>query len=163
MRWHRPALILAIGALSAGCYSYAPVAPSSAPVGVAVRARLTEPEAERIRGLLGRDDRLIEGTLMESVPDAIVIAVPTTPGTSTPALGGARLHQRISVQVPGLVELEARSLDRLRTGLFVGAVVAVAGYVIGSQFVSADSPEGNDKPGDDRLVVPVFSFFLDRR
>lgn len=155
-------LAAACAAAGAGCYSYAPVAPANALVGSAVRVRLTEQEAERVHGMLGRDDRLIEGTLIEAVPDAIVIAVPTTPGTGSPGVADARLHQRISVPVPGLVEIETRRLDKLRTGLLVGGIAAALGVVIGTQFAGTDSPEGGDKPGDDRLVVPVFSFFFGR-
>ena len=80
-----------------------------------------------------------------------------------PSLGAAPLHQRISVPVPGLVELETRRLNRLRTGLLVGGIAALAGIVIGTQFAGTDTPEGEDKPGEDRLVVPVFSFAPGRR
>jgi len=158
-----PALIVATSAATAGgCYTYAPVAPASAPVGAAVRVRLTPEEAERVHGVLGRDDRLLEGTVMEAVPDAVVIAVPTTAGTAAPGLASARLHQRITVPVPAVVELETRRLDKLRTGLLVGGIAAVLGTVIGTQFIGSDSPEGQDKPGDDRLVVPVFSISVGR-
>jgi hypothetical protein len=156
-------LVAASAAAGSGCYTYAPVAPASAPVGAAVRVRLTAQEAERVHGLLGRDDRLLEGTIMEAVPDAVVIAVPTTAGTATPGLASGQLHQRISVPVPGVVEMETRRLDKFRTGLLVGGIAAAVGVVIGTQFVGTDSPEGEDKPGEDRLVVPVFSFFIGRR
>jgi hypothetical protein len=85
----------------------------------------------------------------------MIVEIPTV----TPADNGGvgqTLHQRVSIARSDLVELERRTLDRVRTGAIVGGAAVLAGITI----VDALRGEpGKEKlPGGDGTdaLVPVF-------
>jgi len=109
-------------ALVAGCYRYSPAKMSELKEGGGVRVRVTAAYAEQIQPLLGlQDARVVAGTLIHSMPDTLIVEVPTVVradvGSSTETL-----RQRISIPRSELVDLETRTLDQGRTA----TVVAVA-------------------------------------
>jgi hypothetical protein len=129
--------------LLAGCYTYAPIEPAQIQPGAGVRARVTLSAAERLAPLLGTTDaRLVNGRLIGSRADTMIVEVPTIVPT---AVGGTmeRLHQRVSIPRTDLVELETRRLDRFRTAAVVGGVALVAGAVV---IRSLNSDPGSDGP-----------------
>jgi hypothetical protein len=125
-----------------GCYTYAPIDSAAARPGMSVRARVSTAAAERLAPVLGTDSRLLTGTVMDASSESMLIEIPIV----VPAAVGSSvqaLHQRVTLARSDLVDLEARTLNRSRTGLLVGvAAVAVAGALKGA----LDNGPGLDRP-----------------
>lgn len=114
----------------ASCYTYAPVEPAALRAGTSVRARISSTAADRLAALLGTTDaRLITGTLIENGPDTIIVEVPTV--TRADMRGSVQtLHQRVSISPGELLEIETRTLNRLRTGVVAGSAAVIVGAVV---------------------------------
>ena len=100
------------------------------PPGVDVRVRLSASAAEPLEPLLGTSDaRLLSGTLISAGPDSLIVEVPTR---IQAAIGNTMrtLKQRVSIPRAGLLEIERRQLDRVRTGAMVGGSLAALGAVV---------------------------------
>jgi hypothetical protein len=134
---------LAMPALVAGCYTYAPVQSSALSAGTGVRARVSATAAERVAPLLGVSDaRVLTGTLIDNQSGTLIVEVPTI---AQAAVGptGQTLNQRISIAPGDLVEIESRKLDRQRTAVVVG----VAAFVAASATIAAlKGGPGLDRP-----------------
>ena len=148
----RAALPLVALALS-GCYRYSVIDPAQANAGVEVRARITPEESARIDELIGTQDRVLEGEIVGRESTGIILSVPTV--LQEAGLSTTRLHQRLTLPTASIVELEERRLDRLRTYSLIGAIAAIAGYAVISQFGRSSDDPGGDKPGREDLVIPV--------
>ena len=114
----------------AACYTYVPIEPAAVAPGASVRVRVSTAAAARIAPLLGgADSRVVAGTMIESAPGGMIVEIPTI----VPADIGSSfqtLHQRVSIPRDELVELEARELDRFRTGSLAAAVAIVVGTAV---------------------------------
>ena len=147
----------AIACLSASaCYSYAPVRFEDASPGTQARARLSPQEAARLSESLGRQDRLLEGEVIEAGADGLLLAVPMT--TGGPGLAPRQFHQRIELSPSAVIELEQRRFSPWKTGLVIGAGAILAGAAIGAAFSALGEGEGDDKPQPERIVVPLIRF-----
>ena len=141
----RPVHLLALGAAgaAAGCFSYVPVNPSEVSPGQEVRLRLTAEEAARYPDLRLRDARLMEGTLVETTDGELVVAASIAAGD--PTRGTRVLVQQVSVPRSGILEVELREIDKVRTGLLVvggGAIITAVIIKGGSAFGGRDGPDG---------------------
>jgi hypothetical protein len=122
---------LGIPLIAAGCYTYAPIEPAAARPGDGVRARISAQAATRVAPLLGTGEtRVLSGKLIENGASGLIIEVPAVVEVGVGS-SMQSLYQRLSIARSELVELEARRLDRFRTGALTAAGVAVvAGAVI---------------------------------
>lgn len=147
-RSHRSITALAATAslallMTTACYTYHPVAVESLRVQSDVRARLTPGQLEELREMLPAGDRVIEGRVLERESDGVLLLVPVVS-----ALRGARvetINQRLSIRNTGFVEVEVRELDRVRTGLALGAGAVVVGVVVARMLDEAVNP--GSQPG----------------
>jgi len=134
---------LLVVAFFAGCYTYAPIQPAAARPGMSVRARVTAVESERLAPLLATTDpRVFTGRLIDTAEASMVVEVPIMVQAGVGA-SFQTLHQRISIPSAAVVEFEARKLDRVRTGLLVGATAVVAAAILKHAF---DGGPGLDRP-----------------
>ena len=138
-----------------GCYSYRVVPVEQAPVGRTVRARVSLAEAERLREVLGRDDRVVEGQLLAPPDSAVLVAVRTSSVDAA-----VQTHQRVMVPRGSLLELEVRRLDRWKTGGVVAVLAVAATAVALSQFNSDKPTDGIGKGGTDNSLVLPFGVSL---
>ena len=147
----RSGLTLAtLAVLVGGCYSYRVVPVEQAPVGETVRARVSPTEAARLRDVIGREDRLLEGQLLETADTSILVAV------RTPSDATVRTHQRVALPRSGLVELEVRRFDRLKTAGIAAVFVAALTAVAVNQFNSSTPSGGEGKGGTNASrVLPI--------
>jgi hypothetical protein len=113
-------------------------------------------EATRLSESLGRQDRLLEGEVLEASTDRLLLAVPMT--TASAGLAPRQFHQRVEISRAGMLELEQRKFSPLKTGLVIGAGGILAGAAIAAAFAAINDDEGNEKPGPERIVVPLFRF-----
>jgi hypothetical protein len=136
----------------AGCYAYTAVPVESAPVGADVRARISAAEAERLRDVLGGEDRTLNGRLEERQDSgAILMTVATVPRYDGVALERGR--QRILVPREGLVTLEMRRLDRRKTIGVIAVAAAAATYVVVNQFGTEKAQSGTNRGNPERRVA----------
>jgi hypothetical protein len=142
--------------MALGCYSYAPVELEQVTPGAQARARVSPQEAARLSESLGRQDRLIEGQVIETGSDRLLLAVPMTTGSV--GLAPRQFHQRIELTRSGMLELEERKFSPLKTGLVIGAAAILAGAATAAAFAALDAGDGDSKPNPDRIVVPLFRF-----
>ena len=149
-------LVLALPLLTA-CYAYVPVEPAALRPGMSVRARVSAATATRMAPLLGMSDaRLLTGKLIESGADGMIIEVPSLAPRDFSSSSEV-LHQRVSIARAELVELEGRSLDKLRTGAFVGGTAVILGAALvkalkGDPSTTRVTP---GSPAEIRLGIPI--------
>lgn len=138
---------LALGVFLAGtlasCYTYAPVDEGFPAPGVEARAYLTGSARLRMSDLLVPDQRWIEGVVLRTGPDEIVLGVSRRPPPGTPS--GRILTQEVPLTRDDVGVLEVRELDRFRTGLVTGTLVA-AGAAILVSIIRGRGEDTRDPP-----------------
>ena len=122
----RAGLALALLLTVAGCARWVPIQPGTAPPGSDVRLRLSGEGADRLEELIGTRTVEVTGELIQWEPEVLVSTAVANPGARV----GPGLRQRIVVDPGDVVGMDVRELDRTRTGLLVGGVVAAAGSAI---------------------------------
>ena len=145
---------LLVCALTTGCYTYA-AAPESVPAGAGVRARISATHAEQVGEVLGRGNRVLEGVVMESSAETLLLAVPSV--VTTPGMPDQRLRQNLPIPRSEIVELEIRRLDPWRTAGLVGAAAVVLGYVVVEAFDVAGGSPNSGRPGGDQSRIPLIT------
>lgn len=145
-----------------GCYTYDPARLGDVRAEMRVRARLSEAELARLGSVVPSDGRVIEGEVLERGGGELLLLVPVT--TDVVGTRVATLHQRLRIPDSGIIEIEARRLDRLKTGLVLGAAAAVAGAIavaaLKRGYRSDRTGNGGTPP---EMVVPAgFSIGLGR-
>ena len=142
--------------LLSGCYRYTPIEPSALQTGMSLRARITGAAADQIGPLLGRSDaRVLTGRLIVPGPDTVIIEVPSVlqadVGTSIQTL-----NQRVSIPRTAIVDVESRTLDRVRTyAVAGGAALVVGGFILRSTVLN---PGKDNLPGGQ--VPPELTFLF---
>ena len=141
--------LLALLPLLAACYTHAPIEPNTVRAQTNIRARVDAATAEKLEPLLGlRDARLLTGVVVAASPDTLIVEVPTSVRAEVGS-SVQTLRQRVAIPRTSIFELEARRLDRLRTGLVVGSASLVVGALI---FRAAVGGPGDDRPPDNGEV-----------
>lgn len=128
----------------AGCYSYVPAEPGRIPPRSDVRAYVTAGQAARLDPLVVRDERIVEGELLENGAADLLLLVPVA--RDVPGARVESLHQRVLVSSADIVQLERRRLDRTRTGLLIAGGAALVGGVLITQ-LTGDSGGNTSMPG----------------
>lgn len=139
-----------------GCYSYEPIRIEQVAPGAIARARVDQDEARRISEVIGRDDRLLEGEVLQADNSRLLLAVPMT--AASPGLATRTFHQRVEVPRASILEVEVRRFDALKTALVIGGAALAAGAAITAAFIATDNPEGDEKRQPDAIVVPIVRF-----
>jgi hypothetical protein len=137
-----------------GCYTYEPVRLGDVPVGADVRARVSSGEAERLREVIGREDRLIEGTVVEDGADELLLDVPVV---SAVQRRGETLNQRLSLPASEILEVELRRLDQLRTGSVLAVALGAGIALLVSQLEGGrgDGPTDPQPPLEMRFPIRI--------
>jgi hypothetical protein len=132
-----------------GCFRYAPAPAGGVAPGTVVRARVTDPEAERLSAVLGHRTRLVDGELVERTPDGVLLQVR---GVGSSA--GTPLYQRVTLLPSAIQEIEVRELDRWKTLGVAGVVVAgVASAIL--QLSSRSETSTGEGPTPEAVRIPV--------
>jgi hypothetical protein len=130
---HRAARALAavtVLVATAGCYTYTPIEAGELQPGDGLRARVSAAAGERIAPLLGTTSaRLLSGTLIGDARDTLIVEVPTVVRVELGSTAQT-LHQRVSIARGEILELEARKVDRFRTGALFGGAAALGGMLL---------------------------------
>ena len=147
-------LLLALPICGA-CYSYVPAQLSAVPDGTPVRARITSDQAQRVEPLVGRELRVLDGVLVGSSSDSVLLEVPAASRIGT---GGVVqvLHQRVSIPLGGITEVELKRLNRGRTTLVIAGGTAVIGYILLDALdigPGREGPPGGNGGTDRRLLL----------
>ena len=145
----RTALLTLLAALPA-CYNYRVVPMEQVPVGASVRARISATEAEKLGELIGSDERVLEGSLLEKPDSGMLIAVSSVVGVGSGTV--QRAQQRVAIPRGGLLEVEIRQLNRWKTigvsALAVGVITYVATVSLSAE--KSDGGDGKPNPNDSR-------------
>jgi hypothetical protein len=102
-----------------------------------------------LRGRVGLDVQLLEGKLLESNGEQVLVSVRSVAAFT--ALGGTQpLYQRVDVPRQGVVRVEVRQLDQFRTygliGVAAGAAVLIAAQAFGEGEPGSSPPPNGDPP-----------------
>lgn len=151
-------LLAAALVLATGCYSYTPTRVESLSPGQSVRVRLSIEETERLEEMRRSDSRLLEGTVIERSANQIMVDSPVT--RLDPMTGTRALLQTLDIPVTGILEVELRERDDLKTAVFVGGLAVAAAIAI-SVAMGGDGSGGDlpPTPTPPESRIPVFSFF----
>ena len=139
----------------AGCYTYDPATLAEVSPPMRVQARLTAAEAERIGSFVPLEGRVLRGEVIQADEEAVLLLVPVT--TNVVGTRVQTLEQRLRIPTGGITEIETRRLDRLKTGLLIGAGAAVVGGVVAA---SLDGGFRSDRPGGGGPAEVVIPFGL---
>lgn len=137
--------------VASGCYSYQATSLESLSPGEDVRLRLSQDEAARLQDLPLSQGRLLNAMVLDATGSELLFE--TTVGVNDAQRGTRALTQRVSVAFREIVEVEQRSLDRLRTGTLAGGAAALVGIVLYAQFRGSSGSDGPPDGGginDDR-------------
>jgi hypothetical protein len=144
--------LVAAACAGSGCYRYQVMPLPEVQPGESVRARLSVAELARLDslGLLGPGaDRVVEGTYVGPDAEAVLLEVSALPPGST----AAPMRRRIPISPAGILEVEVREVDRLRTA---GITLLVAGGLLAVLLASNDGsdPSDGDPPPIDEAFAP---------
>lgn len=139
----------------AGCYRYVPADRTALTPGRDVRVRINEAESSRFATILPDGARLVEGTVIQNGADTLLLDVPV----ASNVLGSRveTINQRLDFSRAGIVDIELRQLDRIKTAIVVGGGGGLGLFVLikGLQGAFRGGDDNDNLPGDD-IVVPVF-------
>lgn len=135
----------------AACYRYTPVQSREVPVGVAVRAHLSESGRARLSYLPRRGDRQVEGEVIGREGDALVLEVrvpadPDLPVTRT-------LVQRVTLEPGDVVAVELKEPDQPRTAALVAGIGVGVG-VVAIKILSGRT-ENTGEPGEEPPEIRI--------
>lgn len=148
----RAGLILAFLLTVSGCARWVPAQLGTVPPGTDVRLRLSEDGALRLEELTGAGAVEVTGELLQWEPE-VMVSTGLAGAGANPAL-----RQRIVVDPDEVVGIDVREVDRTRTGLLVGGVVAAAGSAVAWALVniiqgSEGAPNGPPTDGPQEPFV----------
>lgn len=151
-------LLLAVTLTGSGCYKYIPSSAMEVTPGQAVRVRLSAAEAARYQDLRLADPRLLDGTVVDRTAGELVVEA--TVGANDPTRGTRALVQQVSVPLEGVLGVDLKELDKVKTGLVVGGggAVLLAAILAAGDALGGDDAGGTDVPEARR--VPLFRFAL---
>ena len=157
MRATRFVALAAVLAAS-GCFAYVPSSPQELVPGEAVRLRLSAQEAMRYADLRLADPRSLEGTFLERSGEELMVEA--TVAASDRERGSQFLVQRVTVSLTGILDVEKKKLNTLRTSLVVGGgAVAVAAFIVGNATGwGSESEQNPDNP--EARKIPLLRFSL---
>lgn len=151
----RRSALLLLAPLCAGCYTYTTTPLSRLSPGMEVRAHISDAATERLQDVLGHSHGVVDGSVLSSQPDGVMLLVPVALRLQGDKL--TSLNQRVSLPRSDILEIERRTLDRTRTGLLVAAGVVTVGVLVYGSLRGATSqastPGGPPPPAP--LVVPL--------
>ena len=145
-----PVLLLLAGA---GCYTYTPATLPELRPGETVRTLLSREQIVDLDGIVTISGRQLTGRVVGLTEGRVLIDVPVAG-----SVGGSpirTLNQRVALAPEGILEVERRNLDGVRTALVVGGAVAVVGALVAWQISeSENSPVRNPREPPDASRVP---------
>jgi hypothetical protein len=125
-RW--PAAVLVLATL-VGCETFQPASLDSLPPGSRVRALLTDHGAERMGELRrGGDDERVEGMLMSTGPDSLVLEVWRTDLATAAVFDPGRV--RVPLGRADVLQISERQFSTLRTGALLAGLAGAAYLLI---------------------------------
>lgn len=137
-----------------GCYTYSAMAPEAVQPGANVRARITADQADRASELLGTESRILQGVVVRSDAEALILSISAVVGTT--GLQVQRLRQNLPIPPSALLELEVRRLDKTRTAAVVAGAAAVAGYLVYEAFDTGGGSPGRGRGEGELARIPLF-------
>ena len=122
----RAGLTLVLLLTVSGCARWVPAQLGTVPPGTDVRLRLSEDGVARIEETTGASTAQVTGELLQWEPE-VLLSTALAPAGARVSPG---LRQRLVVDPDDVLGIDVREVDRTRTGLLVGGVVAAAASAI---------------------------------
>jgi hypothetical protein len=145
--------ILLASSIATGCYRYVPINLTTAPTEHAVRAHLSEPARQRFWALVSPGRPFLDGRFVQVRGDSALMAVSIRDSEEM-----SEFQQQVVLHRDDIVWLQTREVDRLRTSIAGGLVVATATALI-VRVLTGKAGGGPYPPRDDgqtEAIVPVF-------
>ena len=143
---------------STGCHSYQPLQLEELQPQMQVRARLTSAQAQELTDYMRGEERLIQATVLEAREESLLLLVPVA--RVNRGSGIETLSQRLNVPHAGLLEIELKEVDRLKSAALSAAGAALIGVILFRSLRGGSSGETGGGPGgpDDTLIpfrIPI--------
>lgn len=154
-------LLMSVGVLLSGCFSYVPSSVEVAPIGQDVRLLVSRAGARELSQVPGIDEEVptLRGTILEREGESLLLRVPV--GHRQDGFHRVSLDQAIQVPVAAILRLERRQLDVAKTSGLVGAALVGSAFVI---FSIMDALAGDDGSGDpaqpEEALIPLRLYSL---
>ena len=151
---------LAVGSLTGGCYTFAPIQ-GAPPVGSEVRAIVTDEQALRLSDQTGRLARSYDGRLMGVSDDSVYVSVVSF-RVASEFSGSRQLRQSLAIPRDGLDSFATRKLSVWRTGV-LGAIAAGGTFLVVNQLIATGGDEGDEDDGEPiGTLVPIIRIPIGR-
>lgn len=142
-----------------GCYSLRPIRLDGEIAPGRVRAHLSDSGAQRVAAPLGGARTVLDARLVSATPAEITLLVPSN--TAAPEFGGEVLYQELRIPKDEIDGLQRRELDRVRTGVAVGLVGLVAGFLLYQSLSGKTGGTGDSGTGGPpEARIPIFRLIL---
>ena len=161
---HRSLLTILCVLATSACHTFRPVVIDELTAGQNIRARITGAFSDSLSPILLRDAREFEGIVVENSGSSLLMEIPVDQ-----RLAGLRfetLSQRVEIPAAEFLDLEIKELDRGRTVLAIGFVVAAVGGFVLAQLnkrSGGGSSSGPGGPQDAIFPVPIGGISWGRR
>lgn len=135
--------------LLVGCYSYAPIEASSAPVGSEVRLHISGAASDRIAPIISQfNQRVVTGKVEENNSGALTLEMQTGAALNTGNVV-TPLTQRVPFDRGEVTQIETR---RLSTGRTAALMAVIAGGVALAAYAALQA--GGDSDGGSTMTGP---------
>lgn len=143
--WRSALAALLLGAPA--CYRYVPAELTAVPAGEDVRLHLSRAGMEALQPLSADPEPIVSGLAVRRDGERLLLRIPVRARPET--FYGEAVGQDVWIPTAGIVQLERREIDRVRTGLLTAASVGAAAAVLFA--IMDDAHGGMDirPPGDD--------------
>ncbi|KPJ85410.1 MAG: hypothetical protein AMS18_16335 [Gemmatimonas sp. SG8_17] len=136
-------VLCAAATLLPGCYRYVPTTLSAVPDGSNIRALLSTEAQADLRSRVGMDVEVLEGKLLESNGEQVMLSVRSVPASNT-LERTLPLYQMIDVSRRGVVRVDVRRVDKFRTYGLIGVAAGAAAFMVAQAF--SDGEPGSPPP-----------------
>jgi hypothetical protein len=139
-------VLSACGLTLPGCYKYVPASFDALPTGATVRAVISTEAQEDLEARVGVDLGQLNGTLVETNGDRLLLSVKTGRGVNE--FGAQELYQRIDVERDDVVRVDVRRMDVHATA-GLGALLATGVTFVTIEVLRGGEPGTPEPPNPD--------------
>ena len=126
-----------------GCYVFTPTTIAVLPVSTPVTVELTLGGTVALQPVLGQNVNEVEGTVLRSNADSLVVAVENTYTTTRQKFASS--GTQVSLPRTFVQQVKVRRFSRKRTAIFVAG--SVAGVAVAAAAISASGSNSGDTGG----------------
>lgn len=150
--WPRGALVFTLSAVFAGCSAYTQTTLDEVAPGSTVRLEVESAGAARAEEFTrSREGRLLEGSVLGVSRDSVVLSMWRTDLASSGSFRAGTI--RVPLDIADVVDVSARRISVVRTGLLVSVLAGAAYVIIEGAFGGSTGGAGDGSGGGPGITL----------